>query len=102
MDIFLLNSSQNTTLFFKNSCYSYQYGSKLLFLNANFLGICLEIFSLTPIKRIFMIAIDINSKLTDLDIKLLINSFKHAPEMPLSYHLETLKIAQKLQGGKQL
>ena len=33
--------------------------------------------------------------------KLLQQSFKQAPEMPIDYHLETLRIAARLIGGKR-
>jgi len=100
MSVFLLNSATNTTLFFKNSCYSYRYHNKLLFLNAFFIYKKLKLFSLTSKKRTFMISLDINSKLTPIYIKLLGNSLKLAPDMPISYHLETLRIAARLLGGK--
>ena len=91
MTVFLLNSPLNTTLFLQNSCYIYQYKTKFLFLNAIYLSIYTKIISIQPIKRTFM---------TTFDRKLLINSLRTRPEMPLSYHLKTLSIAAKLQGGK--
>ena len=34
-------------------------------------------------------------------INLLEQSLRHRPEMPIEYHLETLRIASKLIGGKR-
>ena len=98
MSLFLLNSAKNTTLFFKYFCYSNQIFSKYFVLYANIIykyflfqltnNICQFIFHMQ--KDFFMIIIY---------LKLLENSFQHAPDMPLGYHLETLRIAASFVGS---
>ena len=95
MDVFLPVNVQNSSLFLKNSCYSSQCKTKLLFLNAYFLSTVEKYFSLCLINHNQRIVMPYSM------FHLLSHSFKTRPEMPMQYHLDTLLIALRLIGGNR-
>ena len=95
MHVFLPLNPQISSLFLQKSCYYFQSDPKLLFLNVKISRIQ---------RKYFSLRLQNHTQRTVMPIqyfKLLHNSMKTRPDMPLSYHLETVRIASRLIGGKR-
>lgn len=87
----LLKIPSLSTLFLSKNCYSYYSCSNYIVFYAVFLSINLNYFSLSTKRMLVM---------PKIYLLLLENSIKNAPDMPIDYHIETLRIAARLIGGK--
>jgi hypothetical protein len=99
MSRIVLSYSLNSSLFYKNFCYSCKSTPKSLVFNAYFLR---KYFLIQLLHYLQLLPIHMQKDfLMKIYTKLLQQSFKIAPAMPLSYHIETLRIAARLIGGKR-
>ncbi len=91
MSIFLQDKTNSASNFSNNFCYSYKYDSKYLIIYVYFIITHLKNTYESLVKGLTMIILT----------KLLEQSLKSRPNMPIEYHLETLRIASRLIGGKR-